>query len=217
MNKTSYIKDLLDPDFLATFRPETVYVLAPGPNGADFWNRIPDNAFVIAVNKAIELIDKGTVRCQRHLWLVPELSAQRTSWFPQFKDKYRDSLCIGSALKNPGGMEEDEYFKYFDYWGSEPCQDVQLEIGKLCTYGTVSSMAMQLAYYLGAIEIILVGVDMFGDEYYDGTKGFYEGMREGTPWHNHINGFNELIRAIKSKGILVSTLSPTKLELDNGS
>ena len=217
MNNPSYIKDLLDPDFLATMQPQKVYILAPGPNGKDHWKDIPDDAFIICVNKAIELIDEGTVKCNKFLWIVPELSAQQTDWFSEYQSASSDVLCIGRALIDPGGLEEDEYFKFFSYWGSEPNQDVRLISDKLCIYGTVSSMAMQLAYHIGAEEIVLVGVDMYDDTYYDGKKGFYKGMREDTPWHSHVNGFNQLIREIKSKGVQVRSLSPTQLEVDDGS
>ena len=209
-------KDLMNREYLDSVEVDTIYILAPGPNGQPHWKDIPEDAFIIYVNKAIELLDNNTVPCGDHLWLVPELSAQDTDWFYKYKEHNSSRLCVGRALVNPGGLEENEYFKYFDYFGNVPGQGVQIVPDKLNTYGTVSSMAMQLAYHLGAKSIILVGVDMWGDTYYDGDKGFYKGMREDRPWYSHICGFDELIRDIKSKGVEVCSLSPTQLlEVNN--
>jgi len=35
--------------------PSEVYIVAPGQNGRDYYDKIPSDAFIIVVNKAIEL------------------------------------------------------------------------------------------------------------------------------------------------------------------
>lgn len=201
-------KNLMNRDYLSSLNHDTIYILAPGPNGVDHWRDIPIGSFVICVNKAIELI-YHVANCNA-LWLVAELSAMQTNWFTDYRFRFIDILCIGNALVTPGGMEPHEYHKVFDYWGSVPGESIALVTDKLCMYGTVSCMAVQLAYHMGAKKIILCGVDMFGENYYDGSQGMYD--RKDTPWHCHINGFNELIREM-SKTTEILTLSPTQLDI----
>jgi hypothetical protein len=206
------MKNVLQPKYLQSVNYDTIYVLAPGPNGKEHWKNIPEDAFVIVVNKAIELVYDDKFKYSDCLWLVAELSAQDTVWFPRHKKEYKDILVVGRALIDVGGMREDEYYKMFDYYGSFPNQGTGMVSNCLNSKGTVSCMATQLAFYMGAKKIVLCGVDMFDDKFYDGTFGFYKGMRHNTPWHGHICNFGSIIRQMRMKrNVEIVSLSETKL------
>jgi hypothetical protein len=68
---------------------------------------------------------------------------------------------------------------------------------------------MQLAYNFGAREILLCGVDLSDDGYFDGTVNVHP--QHGETW-NVVQYLNPLIRwMVEERGIKIATLSPTQL------
>lgn len=203
-------KNLMNAEYLDSTQQDTIYILAPGPNGIDHWDKIPQDAMVICVNKAIELIHSRQVKCGSALWIVSEAAVIQTEWFAIHREAYKDILCVGQTLTTIGGMKEDEYFKYFNYHGrADVGEIIDVVPGALSIGTTVSGMAMQLAWHMGSKHIILCGVDMEG-EYYDGTE-----RTGGTAWNMYVERLDRLMSRMKEKrDIEIVSLSPTRLNVE---
>ena len=84
--------------------------------------------------------------------------------------------------------------------------------GMLRSGGSISAQAMQLAYWLGAKRIVLVGVDMVGDTYFDDTKNINPRlMKDGVSLHCRM--CNGLCQWLMARGTEVVSLSPTALQV----
>ena len=80
---------------------------------------------------------------------------------------------------------------------------------KLIGGSTISGNAVQLAHLCGAREILLCGVDMSGDHYFDGSHNVC--LTHGETW-TFTPTFNRLIHWLhQNTDTTVSSLSPTKL------
>jgi hypothetical protein len=203
-------KDLMNIDYLQSIQQDVVYVLAPGPNGIDYWDEIPEDAFVIVVNKAIELIHDRSIQCSSCLWLISENSAFQTEWFQTYKDAYSGILCVGKALVGPGNLKDDEYYKVFDYHGRVAVEQIIDVVPDALSIGTtVSGMAIQLAWHIGANKIVLCGIDMGGD-YFDGTERI-----GGTAFGMYCEHMDRLMKRMKDKrDVEIVSLSPTRLNVE---
>ena len=79
-------------------------------------------------------------------------------------------------------------------------------------YGaTVSGCAIQFAYIFGATSILLCGVDLSGDEYFDETVNVNANHGDTWPAVQRLQPL--LTHLIEDKRLSIATLSPTRLEL----
>lgn len=188
--------------------PHDIYVVAPGPNGLDHIPRIPVDAFVIVVNKAIEL------PLFPKLWMCSEPLAGGTEWFKENIDNNKGIACFW--LKYLGENYPDIAY----YWkDEEPLltkKDFVPIYRVLRRRATIVGQAVQLAYWLGAKRIVLCGFDASGNTYYDGTPagvGNSFKMREGD-WHWVVELMNPMVAWMKEDGVEVVSLSKTALDVE---
>ncbi len=192
-----------------------VQIVGPGPNGKAEWQRLSHDAVTIAVNKAVDIPD-----IRKDIWLTSEGTACRTLWFGYGVENYLDIACMSNS----------------DLYRLHPDCPYTHELGGMMVHGdvrptplllrggaTITSMAVHLAYWLGAREIVLCGVDMGVNQYYDynpladrGTKehevaeykaGMYKDFSKYVPL------MQELCDWLKADAITVASLSETALEV----
>ncbi len=184
-----------------------VCIVAPGPNGRGHYQRIPADFQIVAVSKAVLIPDLRPA-----IWIMTHSDQ---SWFAEANRNfhgirlfsYDAALLAADALQNT----PDCYFFV-------PPRDSFLEphvrqpLDGVIRYGaTVSACAVQFAYIFGAAEILLCGVDLSGDDYFDGTVNV--NAHHGDTWPA-VQSLQPLLKhLIEDKGLLIATLSPTKLEL----
>lgn len=207
---------IFDSDFAL---PPKVCILAPGPNGKPHYADIPDDYCVISVNKAVMIPEVET-----DVWLM-NLADQE--WFEEAnaafdgvrvfwresEDSHRFSPAIEARLM--AACRPDTYY----FLGERPGLDKHtipffllsdLD-DTIMSGGTVTGAALQMAYHFGAREVLLCGADMSGDSYWDGSLSEKQG--HGAVW-NSTGVVNFLIhRVLSEKGIPVTTLSPTRLDV----
>jgi hypothetical protein len=194
------------PDiFASNFQlPSKVCVVAPGPNGKDYYNSIPSDFCVIAVAKAILIPE-----VHADIWMMTH---SHQAWYPE-ADAAFSGVRIYSydaamrVLPSLAGKKDCYYFKphpeLLDPHGVRSVEGV-IRYG-----GTIVGNAIQLAYNFGAADILLCGADMSGDGYWDGTLN--QEREHGQVW-DAVSYLNPLLEWLRSeKGINISTLSPTKL------
>jgi hypothetical protein len=186
--------------------PENVCIVAPGPNGIGHYRDIPKEYFLIAVSKAI-LIDE----LNPAMWIMTHASQDL---FGEANGRCRCLRVFGAgALRDRPALPAGPDRFYFE------CQEEELLVGGLLQSierrvrrgASISSCAVQVAYNLGAKKILLCGVDMSGDSYWDGSIN--HDQEHGETW-TAVDGFHALIRFLSlERNISVSSLSPTKLKV----
>lgn len=202
------------------FPSDKVYVLATGPNGFDHYERIPKDAWVIGVNKAISINDVR--RAPVSIWLCADGTLPEQDWFKGIvnaviHDVWPLSLshlptpCFSTGTLLDTYPDVPYYFTH-GHTLREPPKFTPLE-GLLRAGGSISGQAMQLAYWLGAKRIVLVGVDMVGSTYFDGTENINPRlMPDGISLHCRM--MNGLCAWLKGQGVEVVSLSETALDIE---
>jgi hypothetical protein len=96
----------------------------------------------------------------------------------------------------------------------DPNNLAEIEDGIIRWGSTVVATALQLAYHFGSREVFLCGVDMSGNEYWDNTSnGDADMLRlHGEEW-DAVPYLDPLIAYLSERGLSVSSLSPTKLNV----
>lgn len=194
----------------------TVYVLASGPNGTGHYGRIPEDAWVIAVNSAIHIQE-----AHKSIWLCADGTLPEKQWF----DKAALELIAcnyelrDARLPTPvfdGGVLLGAYpgVPYvFQHGRSLIKAPWGCERGVLRGGATISAQAVQLAYLMGSRKIILCGVDMRGDRYYDGTATDNNQISgDEQKWHAR-SAFNILVQWLLGEGVEIMSLSETALDV----
>ncbi len=186
--------------------PDEVCIVAPGPQGVGHYLDIPNHYFVIAVSKAI-LIDG----LNPSLWIMTHASQD---WFDE-----ADRRCTCRRLFGAGALRDRPDLPAAPDRSYFRCEEEELHAGgvlqsveKCVRRGaSVSSCAVQIAYNLGARRILLCGVDMSGDAYWDGSINPHPYHGERWP---AVTAFEALIRFLEvRRKIRISSLSPTKLSV----
>ncbi|HSW65408.1 MAG TPA: hypothetical protein VLH56_19180 [Dissulfurispiraceae bacterium] len=138
--------------------PETVYIVATGENGKDYYDYIPKDACTIGLNGALEIGIPFTY------YIAFDLECPRQDWW------YCD---MGDAIPIFGtGIAHDPRCKYyFKYRPALQQYQTMYDLipGVLRGGASISACAIQFAYYFGAKRIIMVGVDMGGTRHWNGT------------------------------------------------
>ena len=208
-------EDILKSDF----KPGTdAIVLAPGPNGKEHWHKIPCDAFVIAVNQAIEIKE-----VKKSIWLASDGTLPDKTWFHKAAQELIASDYPLEDLSNPTPVFDSgkllEYypktrwsFEHGETLSSPPwgCFDGVLRGG-----ATVSAQAIQLAYLLGCRQIYLCGVDMTGRDYFNGGRIDNRQIPDDAvddTWLA-LNWLEILIRWLADNDCVVRSLSETALNV----
>jgi hypothetical protein len=194
--------------FGSTFRlPPKVCILAPGPNGKGHYHEIPADHVVIAASKAV-LIEEVP---RKPIWMMNHATQE---WFEAANAGFRGMRVFSAdALREVRTAPDPTIpWYYFEAPPDELTPETVSQVEGAIRYGvTVSGCALQFAFNFGASQILLCGVDLSGDDYFDGTQNVH--THHGEVWPA-VRTFNALIRWLdEERGVRVATLSQTKLEV----
>jgi len=206
--------------------PKAVYILGSGIRGKEHHKRIPDDAYVIALNKSImarpcnlwmlfargyrnyewwkrKAADSGILK----LWGIHLITRLRAQWSREHRFKNRQKL-------NETPWKVNYSFEYFPTFDDEPYQ--QFIDGVLRTGATIGGAALQLCYWWDVEHVILCGIDMLGHTHFDGTVGSLRGKMniDGEAKWPDCERFNSMIRLCEKKGMTIQSLSETKLRVE---
>ena len=176
---------------------DEVYVVGPGPSGRVHWEDIPHDVITLVVNSAICIPELQTT-----FWFVKDTNCAQTPWWSK-------------ALQVPT-------IRVWDPQVQQACGDLiadytlQIQIlPELVGYGgsTITGWVLQYLYELTRVKhIILCGIDMVGRNHYDLVKSHNMPLLDNGQWPQ-IHGLQRLIDVLVSRGITVSSLSPTALKV----
>lgn len=187
----------------------TGYVASPGFNASGHYERIPPDAFTIAVNRAVE------APITLDLWLMMDIQVGECPWYYRGLEIAGDRLCVSREFNESvnSGVEAPYWFDVAPKLRG-PAESVPLGDGVTPGYlrggATTSAGAVQLLYQLGAREkIVLCGVDCEGNKYFTGEEMPYE----VTYWPIIQTRFMALIGWLNDQGVEVTSLSETALNV----
>lgn len=190
--------------FSSGFRfPERVCLIAPGPSAARHLRNIPGDFARLAVNKAV-LIPGA----KADYWVMNQLTQNSLTYFTEANAMFAGTrifrLPTAWACKEQVSSRSSEQCFWFMARQSpaECITDERLPALSTCVRSgaTVSGCALQMLAILGASEILLCGLDLFGNQYWDGSENV-ETEKFGV-WP-HMSRMQNLIRAVQSRGVLV--------------
>ena len=189
-----------------------VCVVAPGPNGLDLYKEIPSDYSIIVVNKAI-LIEE----INPDLWVVAHSD---NSWFEEANRQYQGLRAYRDVILPT--INKTTLELYTDKSHSFKLEETQLQVDKILPIdgfirrgGTISGIAIQLAYNLGVRDILLCGVDMSGNNYWDNSENEDKNVRHmhGAIWDGAIKLDPLLNHMLNELNVKITTLSKTTLNV----
>lgn len=193
--------------------PKTVYVLAPGPNGVKHYKKIPANAYVIAVNSGVMIPVKHKVPFTVNAWMVADKdavtgkdAAMGKDWWNEANQSFNGSrifsLEVMRKLKSTDRMPVVTFVI-----------DKRPDGDFMRSAGTVAGCAITFCHINGVKNVVLCGVDMSGNDYFDGSSNPDETWKRdhGVIWTGR-DILDERIRYLRACGMSVSSLSKTKLK-----
>ena len=202
--------NILDIELLA-FKDADVYIVGTGPNGKEYHWRVPNGALVIALNKALRIW-----RIPKQYWLCSAPGLLNEDWF--------EAEALWVCNKNPAykavflqGPLTDTYPDVPLYMpeGLSFHQGPMTVVDGLIRRGAGScGCALQLAYQKQAKRCVLIGIDMKGKGYWDGTVN--ENKRSIHPngvW-TQLPMLQKLVDWCKAHGMDVVSMSETELKVE---
>ena len=210
---------------------KTIYVVSPGGFGRDHYDEIPKDAFVIVVNYAIRIPaycrENGIRELKPTIWLCADrnlATAPECHWFIEELQAIIDAdYPIGVKDIRAGGPIVPVFDSgflggifqsvrvIFSHGKSIVRKQPQPIPGKLRGGLTISCQAVQLAYWLGAKRVVICGIDMYGDDYFDDRKTNVS-SRHDRIW-SQISHFNRFVKWLKLNEVEVVSLSRTAISV----
>jgi len=187
--------------------PDTVYLLASGPNGRDCYKDVPADAYVIAVNGAVVIPwTQESARFKVAVWVCADWEVILKDFWNNAFENFEGKRVFSSFIIERTGTKDVLHFFIRDSYNEEPYvpDELGFRVG-----GTVSSTALEIAWLCGARRVIMIGADMAGDFHFDGSGGTGD-SRHGDKWQC-CDGCDSIIRFLKSEGLEILTLSDTRL------
>jgi len=181
-----------------------VTIIAPGPNGRDFWDK--SLGYIIAVNGAVK------VPIAKDIWIVADGNAVKCPWFKSGCENFKGFKVFSEAIHVRCDEPGDYTFWLYpnhpdqveDFWKLPFVPDPDF----FRPTETVTGIAIDFAVRHGAREINLIGVDCDGGYFYDAPG-------EPTALLNPVAfaKLNEEIKYFQGRGIKIRSISSTKLEI----
>ena len=188
---------------------QDVYIVGSGPNGAGHYDRLPRDWRTIAINKAIDIVPNHT------LWLciAPGLIAQR--YFHEWMHEYMESGGLTPILA-PGPLLDTYPEAPYTFVEGQPLSLGSMDIipGTLRRGAGSVGCALQLAHQKHAARCVLVGVDMHGKGYFDGTENKRKGSIHADGTWTQLAMLQRMVDWCKGNGMGVVTMTETKLDVE---
>jgi hypothetical protein len=189
-----------------------VYIVGSGPNGEAHLPRIPAGACTIALNRMILQPRPWT------FWFGFDHRLLDSPWWGDVKVPEETTSLFGARLANRIHMEPDKTTLRPDYYfrynpgisGASFVDGQQLLMVGILRGLTVAGCALQFAYYCAASEVILCGVDMFGQQHIGGETNPDVAYKADWPWAANLT---RLCVRLTKLGMPVYTMSMTALKV----
>ena len=186
---------------------ENVTILAPGPNGRDFWKDVKyDDDEVIAVNAGI------MIPVPANIWIVADGNAVKCDWFNWGCKKFGSLKVWSEAIYQRTQEIGDNTFWMYPNHPDQVEDFLKLPFAVDPDFyrptETVTGIAIDFAVRHGAKHINLIGVDMEGGYHDDPPE-----LKRDTVNSYMRDSLQREIKYFQEHGITFKSLSPTRLEI----
>jgi len=197
--------------------PDEIVILGTGPNGVPHYKQL-EGKFTAGLNKAVYAMPLN-------IWAAQDPNLPRYKWFNDKCMALRAQKRGFDAADYKAGrwpipmFDRTRVQKYYPWFpltfdvtkpmlGGDP-KRINVRSLRIAQGATVCGSFIQVAIHLGAKRIILCGIDMFGNVYFDGSK-HKQASRKGHVWSSY-KALDALIKAARDHGIDIVTVSKTAL------
>ena len=201
--------DILHTDI--SFKGQDVYIIGSGPTAKEGALRMPAIATTIVVNRAVLL-----EHIKPDYWLCATPALAREQWFQDVMD---NSPSVPVIARYGDLLEKYPDIPYYFHPGASLWSEPHMPFGCIEGYlrggASAPARAMQLAWFKEAARCILVGADMRGDGYFDGTRNEHKHrtMDKDGYWLE-LPYFQRLIEWVKGRVMEVFSLTPTAVDVE---
>ena len=171
--------------------PEVVYIIGSGPSLSATHQKIPDDAYRVYLNGAVNIKDS-----KPDIWFCHCQTVPKNKWWKDTYKKYQKISMLGNFITDMGYISK----YYFDFYNDLPKY-------KVIVGTTVAGIAMQLFPFFGAKKIIIAGVDMQGKHRFDGSYNPENNESKERDQINRINYF------IENNSCAYKSLGPTRFKI----
>jgi len=225
-----------------TIPSDTVVIVGSGPNGVGNYHKIPEDAYIIACNNAIgipELQGRFDAWCVVDIRCLEG----DKPWFWNNIDTFPGTRLFRSDFPDHLTHRPNTYTMDLELGIGRKEQYHRLEYGRIKMGGSVSGCAMQVGYWFGdysanqkgfktpnrdslvetvrdAYDIVkshpklrIIGVDMKGKGYFDGSKGKVPIFKDGT-WVNTCKNLGYMVHWMLMDGVDLKSYSETALNVE---
>lgn len=188
-----------------------VYVVGSGPNVKGHYGKIPryEDAKTIVINKAVGV----SPRSSYWLCIASNLIAERYFHEYMFESMERGILI---PILAPGPLLDAYPEAPYTFTESHPLSlgDFAILPGTLRRGAGTVGCALQLAHQKQAKRCILVGVDMHGRGYFDGTENAAKQSIHPDGTWTQLPMLQRMVDWCKGNGMGVVTMTETKLDVE---
>jgi hypothetical protein len=206
------LPDLPWPDICAHMPklPERVYIVGSGPNGAEAFKRIPESECCIALNSMLLFWRRWD------FWFAFDHRIVNADFWPKITLTKETTALFGARLANRIHLDPacslikpDFYYRYHPgISGASFVPGQPLLIPGILRGLTVAGCALQFAHYGGAKEVVLCGVDCYGQQHVDGHVNIDVKYLGEWPWARNLS---RLCGHLRTLGMRIGTISKTAL------
>ena len=222
-------KNIFRSDF--DIHNDTVVIVGSGPNGNTNFHKIPDDAYVIACNLAI-----ANPIIKPNAWCVVDPKCFDKHWFIEAQKTFVGDRIFRNNFPEDYLNHPNTYTVDRENGLSRKTDKFYPEYGEIKAGGTVCATALQIAYWfgchgvshykdimdkptaewsfkLGSPAIRLIGVDMNGKGYFDGSKGNMPTFKDGR-WSVSADIIDAVVQWMIAKGCDIKSYSPTEIKVE---
>lgn len=183
--------------------PDTIYIVATGTEEDSVYSIIPDDAFVIVVNGAIDI----PLPVKPALWMISDPQAATRDYCT---DNIEDVIkqARGSDRISPGKFTQPLFENSIAVKFPGIKYTFKLAPNVSCAFtpetcfrngATISGIAVQLAYLKGCKRVYLIGISFYGAEYWDGNESDNPD-KKNSAWNFHKNYWDWMIHVLTTTG-----------------
>lgn len=194
---------------------EKVVILGSGINGVEHYPEMNGIGDIIACNQGAQVyLDYPKINKPK-IWIVTDTRVPYRGYFDRIYAVYdgikvfNNDIVLSQKMRGYGDKEPEKHFTF------DIIPRIHHQRAFIATYSfftnqcTVAGDALWLAYIMGNRHMVLCGVDMSGDIYFDGSRS--TDKIHGDVWNTALRLDNQ-IEWMQDAGCQIYTISETKLK-----